>query len=209
MNDFENNQEETGQDENKIKVILVGQMKVGKTNLINIVNKIDFQENTLTSSTTSISEKTIILNNNKYILNIWDTMGQEKLRELVSIFFKNSKIVIFVYDVTDEYTFTEIDNYWYPKIKSTFGDNIILGLLGNKIDLVEQEVVNEERGNKYADSIGARFGLTSAKTERNSFIIFLKSLLEDYLKKFKPEKSTSFTLEKQNVTEVPKKKKPC
>ena len=45
--------------------------------------------------------------NNKYILNLWDTIGQEKFRSLTKIFLNDSKIVIFVYDITKEKTFEE------------------------------------------------------------------------------------------------------
>ena len=42
--------------------------------------------------------KTIQIDGTPYILSIWDTIGQEKLRSLTKIFFKNSKIVILVYE---------------------------------------------------------------------------------------------------------------
>ena len=52
--------------------------------------------------------KTIQIDETSYILSIWDTIGQEKLRSLTKIFFKNSKIVILVYDITNRKSFKEL-----------------------------------------------------------------------------------------------------
>ena len=36
----------------------------------------------------------------KYKVNLWGTVGQEKYRQIVKLFFADSKILIFVYDIT-------------------------------------------------------------------------------------------------------------
>ena len=41
------------------------------------------------------------INGKEFKIKLWDTIGQEKYRQLNKIFFKNSKIVIFVYDITN------------------------------------------------------------------------------------------------------------
>ena len=68
---------------------------------------------------------------------LWDTIGQEKLKAQTKIFFKNSKIVILVYDITNKKSFTELEN-WHKQVKESLGDNIVLGVLGNKKDLFLQ-----------------------------------------------------------------------
>ncbi len=45
---------------------------------------------------------------------------------------------------------------WYDQILNERGDDIILGLLGNKIDLTNREVTTEEAF-KYAEGIKAIF----------------------------------------------------
>ena len=85
---------------NRIKVIVVGNQSVGKTNLINISIGKAFDSHTLATLAQNYSIKTIEYNGINYILEIWDTIGQEKLRTINKLFYKNSKIVIFVYDIT-------------------------------------------------------------------------------------------------------------
>ena len=63
--------------------------------------------------TSSYVKKTIYLeDNNSVDLTIWDTFGKQH-SSLNEIFCKNSKVVIFVYDITNKESFDDIKNYWY------------------------------------------------------------------------------------------------
>ena len=97
------------------------------------------------------------------------------------IFYKDAKVVIFVYDITTKSSFEEID-FWVTTVKDILKDEPIFGLAGNKKDLFQNEVIDEEEGEKKAKEIGALFKLTSAKS---GFGIneFIQSLLEAYIKK--------------------------
>ena len=190
----------------KLKVILVGMSGSGKTSLINILTGECFKSIELTTSAPSFVEKLVTVDDKLFRLEIWDTAGQEKFYALTKIFIKESKIVIFVYDITSEKSFEEID-FWVKTVKDILGDEPIFGLAGNKKDLFLKEKVNEEQGRQKAEQIGASFKLTSAKTGYGikEFII---SLLKDYLKKNENESdkcNVSYKLEKHGK----KKKKKC
>ena len=43
--------------------------------------------------------------------NIWDTVGQEKYRTLAEIFYRDVKVIVFVYDITTAYSFEELKKY--------------------------------------------------------------------------------------------------
>ena len=150
---------------NRIKVILVGNQSVGKTNLINILIGKAFDSHTLATLAQNYSIKTIQYNGINYILEIWDTIGQEKLRTINKLFYKNSKIVIFVYDITSLQSFQDL-KIWVQEIDTQIGlNNIIKGVVGNKKDLYFDEQVNETEGKAFAESIGADFLHTSAKSD--------------------------------------------
>ena len=87
-------------EEEAIKVILLGESGVGKTNLISITNGGNFNENEVVTSSLSFSVKKLNVNGKEYAINLWDTVGQERLRNLTKLFYNDSKIVIFVYDIT-------------------------------------------------------------------------------------------------------------
>ena len=182
-----------------VKVILIGNSGVGKTNLINISTGGEFNEIEKSTTTASYSKKQFNIEGDLYNLSLWDTIGQERLRHLSKLFFKNSKIVIFVYDITQKTTFVGL-NSWYEDVKQQLGDDIIKGVVGNKQDLFMKEEVGDEEGEKYAESINAKFRLTSAKADAEGFINFLELLLKEYINKngIKPKVNDNIKLVNEN-----------
>ena len=173
-----------GQQAIEIKIILLGESGVGKTNLINILMGNPFNDNEISSTTNSYSEKKVTINNKLYRLNLWDTIGQEKYRQLTKIFYKDSKVVIFVFDITSKDSFDELDKYWVKDVREQLGDDgIVKGVIANKIDLFLNEQISTEQGEEYAKKLGAKFLSISAKTEGpKKFEAFLLSLVEEYIK---------------------------
>ena len=171
-------------EDDAIKVILLGESGVGKTNLINIVTGIDFNENERSTGSSAFSEKKLNVRGKVYPIKLWDTIGQEKLRTLTKLFYNDSKIVIFVYDITHKQSFEELKNYWVKDVEEKLGKDIIKAIVGNKIDLFVNEEVTEEQGKEFAKSVNAEFLLTSAKTEGpKKFEDLLTKLYEKYLTK--------------------------
>ena len=197
-------------DNNGIKVILLGNSGVGKTSIINVATggKFDMNENVTLSA--SYAMKKIRVNKQDYILNIWDTTGQEKLRELTKIFYSNSKIVIFVYDITSKESFTELD-VWLKDIEEKLGTNFVKGVVANKTDLFLDEIVKNEEGEEYATSIGAKFLEFSAKKENPlKFEKFLVDLLLEYFKESTGEiLGGRISLTKKSLLEGKQRKNCC
>ena len=207
------------EEENNIKVILIGDAGVGKTNLINVSSGKKFNDDEKSSLSASYLKKLITIDDVQYIISLWDTIGQEKLRSLSKIFFKNSKIVIYVYDITNIESFKGLEA-WDKDVKEMIGDdNIIKAIVGNKQDLYLNEQVSENKANEYAKTLKAKFRLTSAKTEPKGFSSFLEELLRDYIEKSgkiekegkvdKGKKNKNVKLSKKNLDQKHKKKKFC
>ena len=162
-----------------IKVILVGESGTGKTSLINCIQGKQFFEGAqMSSMICSFVKINMEILNNKYILNLWDTIGQEKYKQLTKLFYNNSRIVIFVYDIASRITFEGL-TFWINDIKEQIGNDYVAGVIGNKSDLYLEEEVKREEGDVLAKSINAEFLLISAKNnERIKFIDFLKVLVK-------------------------------
>ena len=79
------------------------------------------------------------------------------------MFFKESSVAIIVYDITSKSSFEEIKNYWMSLVKENAPKEIILYIVGNKIDLSEREAVNEDEVRDYAQKENVLFWSTSAK----------------------------------------------
>jgi len=201
-----------GDDENDgNKVIFLGEQNVGKTNLIKVATGQQFEADSISTWAPTYVTKDYVYNNKKYVFNLWDTIGQEAYRSLSSIFFKNSDIIIFVYDITNKKSFKELD-YWYDSAKQTLGEDFTAGVVGNKSDLITQEQVTEEEGQQYAQKIGAKFKLTSAKTEGVNFAHFMEEIFEEYIKKNKGSGSArhrGLTIEPQTFDNKRSSKRKC
>ena len=191
-------------DQDSIKVILIGDSGTGKTNLITRAAGYEFDSNSLSTTSCSYIQKTYMKHNVDYKINIWDTIGQEKFRSLTKIFVKESKIVILVYDITNKETFESLP-FWKKLVDEILDYTPIFAIVGNKMDLYDKEQVKGDEADKYAESIGAKVLLTSAKRDSESFSNFVGGLLEDYLSKGKAERIDSFVLDKPVVN----KKKSC
>ena len=171
----------------KLKTILIGRSGAGKTSLINIARNIKFNPGEESSVASSFFKTVMIVDNHQFNVYLWDTVGQERLKAVANVFFKNSKIVILVYDITNRNSFEEL-SYWYKQVEDTLGSNIVFGVLANKQDLYLDEEVSDEEGKKYAESIGARWGITSAVTQRDTFLTFIEDLIRDYMNLINPNK---------------------
>ena len=164
-----------------IKVILLGESGTGKTSLINAAIGNEFSSDPNLTISSSFVTKKFIKKKKKYNLNIWDTAGQEAYRSLTKLFIKNTKIVIFVYAIDSKFSFESLKSYWVSLGKEILGDEAIYGLVGNKSDLFKQEQVPDIDASNYAEEIGAKFALTSAKKNKEGFSSYLEELLDDYI----------------------------
>ena len=171
--------DESVDEDEEIKVILVGEMGTGKTSLINTAIGLKFQEKLASTTTNSIMNKQMTINGKIYSINLWDTIGQEKYRSLTKIFLKGSKIVIFVYDITSKVSFEEL-NYWFESTKDIINEKTVMGIVGNKSDLFLKEEVKESDARALAKEKGYEFALTSAKNS-TIFCEFLEKLIKIYL----------------------------
>ena len=192
----------------ELKVILVGNSGVGKTNLINVLTGRKFEQSIMTTTISTYVEKKMEMGNKKYNLEIWDTAGQEKFHSLTKLFIKESRIVLFVYNITDKNSFTEIKS-WVKIVKEVLDDKFVMGLAGNKKDLFLKEVINEVKGKEKAKEIGAIFKLTSAK-EGEGIHELMESLLKEYIKRLNAGEFQDLdTSSKLDIKKAKKKRKCC
>ena len=122
--------------EKSVKVVLTGEAGVGKTSIIYRFVKEAFDPNLMSTNGATFSSKKIFYKEKKTELcfEIWDTAGQERYRSLTKMYFKGASIALIVYDITKKKTFDEIQNYWMNIVKENGPKDIIIYLIGNKLD---------------------------------------------------------------------------
>jgi small GTP-binding protein len=149
-----------------IKVVLLGEAGVGKTSIIHQFTYHKFDPDCISSISAQFISKTIEYQGYGAIkYDIWDTAGQERYRSMAKIFYKDARVIVFVYDITSESTFDGMKDYWYEQTKINCEKDAILAVVANKNDLYGEQVVSDEVGQQFADDIGAIFQSTSALSE--------------------------------------------
>ncbi|XP_023662060.1 ras-related protein Rab-13 isoform X2 [Paramormyrops kingsleyae] len=132
--------------------------------------------------------KTIDVEGKKVKLQIWDTAGQERFKTITTAYYRGAMGIILVYDITDEKSFENIQN-WMKSIKENASSGVNQMLLGNKCDIEAKRKVSKEAGEKLAKDHGIRFFETSAKSSINveeSFIGLARDILLRTSKKSGP-----------------------
>ena len=163
----------------EIKAILVGSSGVGKTNLINVCVGQAFNSESKPTNCASLLQKHLEIDNLDYVINLWDTMGQEAYKGISKLFFREAQIVFFVYDITSKDSFNSLEE-WIQMANDTINGEYISGIVGNKNDLYLQAEVTEEEGKKYAEEKQMKFKIVSAKDDPHSFEEFLIELVKMY-----------------------------
>ena len=167
-----------------IKIILLGDTGVGKSSIIKRYIEDSFEENLSSTIGSNFLEKIEKIKGQKVRLEVWDTAGQEEFRSVTKLFVKNSKIIILVYNVTQKSSFEGL-NYWYDFIQKELAQNFVLGVAGNKTDLIfedgyDEEITSEE-GKAFAEKIKANFSLVSAKESGKEITNLFNQCISSYL----------------------------
>lgn len=158
-----------------VKFIIVGDSSVGKSNILLRFSRNTFDPGHQATLGIEFANKHLIYNNTDYLIQIWDTAGQENFRSVTRAYYKASAVAMVVYDITKEDSFLHIQN-WLHDCKELAPRTVILVLIGNKTDLEDQRVVARERGENLAKENNMIFFETSALNGNGIEEAFKKSI---------------------------------
>jgi small GTP-binding protein len=152
----------------KLKVSLLGSSGAGKSTIMRYLAGFPHADDI--ASTVGVDTVVIDVDNKDYLIKVylWDTAGQEIFRTIIKSYYRNSKGIILVFDVTEARTFQDVE-IWLNEIKVNCRDeDLVIALVANKIDLVEKRKVSIEQAKKLADRYNLLYFETSAKTGENT-----------------------------------------
>jgi small GTP-binding protein len=134
----------------RAKVIFVGDPAVGKTSIIDRAPDGETHSPLDGKATVQgLSHPTLLKTNTcSAYLDIWDTPGQQRFREMVSQYAHNTKIAVLVYSVIDRQTFQSLPDWW-GRLHSEWNIPHVI-LVGNKVDL--ERTVSSDEGQEFANS---------------------------------------------------------
>ena len=164
-----------------VKVVIVGDSGVGKTNIMSKYLKNEFHEDSKATVGVEFGSKQFNIQGHQVKAQIWDTAGQERYKAITSAYYKGAKGAFIVYDISRKNTFDSISR-WVSDITATADKKITLILIGNKSDLEDQRQVTKEQGEEKAKEFGLAFLETSASSGDNLEKAFSLMINEVYKK---------------------------
>ena len=181
--DYEILSDYKGDDFLSFKLIMIGDVAVGKSSLINRAIKKSFKSAYSPTLGFDYFSYYIKIKNKVLKLQLWDTGGQEIYQSLVTNFYRNSSFAFMVYAINNRVSFENIDT-WLKEIKYKSNPDIKIFLIGNKCDLTEQRKVTYAEGKTYCNNYEFDgFYEVSAKTGEKTEEILInaaKTLLSEF-----------------------------
>lgn len=159
-----------------MKVLLIGDSGVGKTNIILRFCEDNFVPTHLTTIGIDFKVKSLDIEGRRETIQIWDTAGQERYRTITHSYYKGAAGILLVYAVDDLNSFKSIET-WMKQILNHSSSNVVKYLVGNKSD-VENRVVSKEEGEEVAKQHGLTLIETSALNGENIQDLFYMSAAE-------------------------------
>ena len=169
-----------------LKLVMIGDSGVGKTNILSRYLTNQFSASTQPTVGVEFGSKIIKKGEKLIKLQIWDTAGQEKYKSITSAYYKGAKGALVVYDISRKSTFDNVDK-WINELKNNGSEDVFILLVGNKSDLNDQREISEEEVKKKAEVYNIAFCETSALKGNNIEFAF-ESLIDKITEKLEKEK---------------------
>ena len=184
----------------ELKIMIIGSSGVGKTSFVHRWTKGVFSADYKATIISDLGFKIYNYKDNLYRIQLWDIGGQENSASMAKIFARDSHGCIVITDLSINETPQSILQ-WKEIVneQSTFIDDekIPFILIGNKVDLIDKEEINnvEERTKEISKNYGfLNYFLTSAKDGINieESMKFLLEYIIEKMSKFCDENKVEF-----------------
>ncbi|RNA35558.1 ras-related Rab-5A [Brachionus plicatilis] len=155
----------------QFKVVLLGESAVGKSSLVIRFVKREFHEFQESTIGAAFLTQSMQIDDTTVKFEIWDTAGQERYHSLAPMYYRGAQAALIVFDITSKDSFLKAQN-WVRELAKQANTNIVIALVGNKVDLASKRAVEFNEAKLYAEQNGLIFMETSAKTAVNVVEIF-------------------------------------
>lgn len=176
------------------KVVVVGDLCVGKTSLINRFCKDVFDRDYKATIGVDFEMERFEIAGVPYNLQIWDTAGQEKFKCIASAYYRGAEVIITVFDLTDIQTLDHTKQWLEDALRENEPGSSFVFLVGTKKDLLSDAACErtEQDAIRFANTMQAEYWSVSAKTGENVKDFFSRVAALAF------EKSVLMELEKSN-----------
>lgn len=130
-------------------MVLIGDSGVGKSNLLSRFTRNEFNLDSKSTIGVEFATRSIQVDGKTIKAQIWDTAGQERYRAITSAYYRGAVGALLVYDTTKEQTFANCER-WLKELREHADKNIVIMLVGNKIDQKHVRAIKTDQGAEFA-----------------------------------------------------------
>ncbi|XP_032166095.1 ras-related protein Rab-36 isoform X4 [Mustela erminea] len=148
------------------KVVVVGDLYVGKTSLIHRFCKNVFDRDYKATIGVDFEIERFEIAGIPYSLQIWDTAGQEKFKCIASAYYRGAQVIITAFDLTDVQTLEHTRQWLEDALRENEPGSCFVFLVGTKKDLLSGAACEqaEVEAVRLANEMKAEYWSVSAKT---------------------------------------------
>ncbi|XP_041584282.1 ras-related protein Rab-36 isoform X2 [Vulpes lagopus] len=148
------------------KVVVVGDLYVGKTSLIHRFCKNVFDRDYKATIGVDFEIERFEIAGIPYSLQIWDTAGQEKFKCIASAYYRGAQVIITAFDLTDVQTLEHTRQWLEDALRENEPGSCFVFLVGTKKDLLSGAACKqaEVEAVRLANEMQAEYWSVSAKT---------------------------------------------
>ncbi|KAJ3436245.1 ras-related protein raba1f-like [Anaeramoeba flamelloides] len=180
-----------------IKIVLIGDSGVGKTNLLTRFTRNEFNIESKSTIGVEFATKSMKMKDKHLKIQIWDTAGQERYRAITSAYYRGATGALLVYDITKYDTFKNLEA-WFSELQENTEDDPLIMLVGNKFDLQNKRTVEIDEGKTFSKENNLLFIETSALDSTNVEMAF-HNVIEKIFNKMNSKKTMQNTTQEQIV----------
>lgn len=160
------------QEDEGIKVVVVGDGSVGKTCLLRRFVRGDFIEQYKKTIGAEFMEKDVFLRayNVTVKLLLWDTAGQEVFNALTRAYYRGAGVAVLAFSTVDRDSFMNVEA-WKERVESVCGP-IPMVLCQTKLDLSHEAVITNDEAEHLATQLKVPFFRVSTKDDFNVTQLF-------------------------------------
>eukprot|EP01117_Protostelium_nocturnum_P020398 TRINITY_DN9152_c0_g1_i1.p1 TRINITY_DN9152_c0_g1~~TRINITY_DN9152_c0_g1_i1.p1 ORF type:complete len:229 (-),score=77.29 TRINITY_DN9152_c0_g1_i1:115-801(-) len=162
-------------------VAMAGDFAVGKSSTVLRFVEDKFSDKEQLTLGTISNTKAIEFGGKEIKLRIFDTSGEERFKTITQSHYRECEGIVFIYDISNKESFDSLSD-WVSEVQRYLTDDVHKVLVANKIDLLDDESLSEERtefkkrieeGRSFAENNGLSFFECSAKTGEKVSEIFV------------------------------------
>ncbi|XP_067556221.1 ras-related protein Rab-36 isoform X6 [Pseudorca crassidens] len=148
------------------KVVVVGDLYVGKTSLIHRFCKNVFDRDYKATIGVDFEMERFEVAGIPFSLQIWDTAGQEKFKCIASAYYRGAQVIITAFDLTDMQTLEHTRQWLEDALRENEPGACFLFLVGTKKDLLSGAACEQAEAEavRLANEMQAEYWSVSAKT---------------------------------------------